>query len=76
MGMTAQLTAGQEPEIERWRKLTGLTVQEVAQLLDINLSTWHRWITGKSRPERKYRMRLDTWVERQQIVLAGGTPNK
>ncbi len=62
----------QEAEIERWRKRTGLTVAEVTQLLDVNLSTWHRWINGKSRPERKYRMRLDQWVERQQAALTAG----
>ncbi len=65
-----------KPDIERWRLLSGLTIREVAQLLDINLATWHRWIKGESRPGRKYRMRLDCWLERQDAVIKGKRPPK
>jgi transcriptional regulator with XRE-family HTH domain len=58
-----------EARIESWRKLAGLTIAEVAQLLDVSPSTWHRWITGKAKPERKHQARLDQWLERHFQAL-------
>jgi hypothetical protein len=56
-------------EIGVWRQLAGLTIAEVSQLLAISPSTWHRWITGKTRPEARHRMRLGQWLERHHAAL-------
>jgi hypothetical protein len=64
------LEAVMDGDMERWRKLAGLTIAEVVALLDVTPSTWHRWMTGQSRPEPKYRVRLEEWRVRQADALS------
>ena len=70
---------GQAHELEAWRSIAGLTVDQAARAVGVSTPTFYRWIAGSTAPSGHIRDRIEVILARsyrERVRRFGGRASR